>query len=163
MQSIIDVVGDTASTRQFMVGGEKASELNHWLNNNGFNTHITDEQAKTGGDAIAYTATTALGAAMLNQVPKAFGGKRSVIDIVRGLSSSSDSELIGKSESQTNNNKQPNSSEPNHSETPRTTNFAGQPNENHPINQPESKGILSKFREFFKSPKEEKLIEVRQF
>ena len=47
-----------------------------------------------------------------------------------------------------------------HEKTPRTTNYAGQPTENHPINQSESKGILSKFGEMFKSPKMEKLSEI---
>jgi len=41
---------------------------------------------------------------------------------------------------------------------PRNTNFAGQPTEHHPTNQ--SKGIVSKFSEMFKSPKMEKFSEI---
>ncbi|MBA1433564.1 MAG: hypothetical protein FAF04_08255, partial [Epsilonproteobacteria bacterium] len=66
-------------------GGTKASELNHYLNENGFNTGMDDETAATVGNAGTYAVTTVIGAAMLNQAPKALGGKRSIWNMVDDL------------------------------------------------------------------------------
>ena len=98
-------------------GGTKAAELNHMLNENGYNTGMTDETAASVGDAGTYAITTALGAAMLNQAPKAVGGK-SIISMVDDLvSGAKDTKTTQESSGDTKNNKQPKSSNPNHKDT----------------------------------------------
>ena len=127
------------------------------------------EVATFGLAGTAMADTLARGFGMKDGIVKpAFNKMANFVDpegSIRNKFSGNSSDDAPDKSSQHNNSQPTNGSESQqnksvHEKTPRTTNYAGQPTENHPINQSDSKGILSKFGEMFKSPKMEKLSEI---